>query len=51
MSSFCDLFHYHLINFDSLESFSRIKLTNVYITRILNTFASEHLQAQMGFTR
>ena len=40
MSLFCDLFYYHSIDIGSLESFSRIKLTNIYSIRILNTFAS-----------
>ena len=26
MSSFCDLFYYHSIDFDSLESFSRVAI-------------------------
>ena len=34
MSSFCDLFYHHSIDFDSLESFLRIKTNNIYSIRM-----------------
>ena len=52
MSSFCDLFHYHAIDFDSLRVFFKNKMNKyVYIGfrySISQAFTSDHLQALTG---